>query len=306
MIRVFIIIIHILLITKIAFAEIKTDIALRVNDKIITSFDIKNKILSELLLAKLELNQKNIDNIKSQSINSLINLQLKKSELEKYQANVSKVELDNYIKSFTKFEVKDLMNLFISNNLDWDLFVDEMKIELMWKRFIFNNYNSKIELDLNSIDDQLNEFIKDNANFNEYRLSEIEFFAENAVNFNDQVNKIVQFIKDKDFETAVIKFSSSQSKVNKGDLGWIEERLFSKDIIKILKNLEKGEISKPLIKGNTITLFKLVDIKESSLKNIDKNLIRNNLINKRKNEQFILYSNSHLSKLKNNSFIEYK
>ena len=306
MIRVFIIIIHILLITKIAFAEIKTDIALRVNDKIITSFDIKNKILSELLLAKLELNQKNIDNIKSQSINSLINLQLKKSELEKYQANVSKVELDNYIKSFTKFEVKDLMNLFISNNLDWDLFVDEMKIELMWKRFIFNNYNSKIELDLNSIDDQLNEFIKDNANFNEYRLSEIEFFAENAVNFNDQVNKIVQFIKDKDFETAVIKFSSSQSKVNKGDLGWIEERLFSKDIIKIIKNLEKGEISKPLIKGNTITLFKLVDIKESSLKNIDKNLIRNNLINKRKNEQFILYSNSHLSKLKNNSFIEYK
>lgn len=306
MIRVFIIIIHILLITKIAFAEIKTDIALRVNDKIITSFDIKNKILSELLLAKLELNQKNIDNIKSQSINSLINLQLKKSELERYQANVSKVELDNYIKSFTKFEVKDLMNLFISNNLDWDLFVDEMKIELMWKRFIFNNYNSKIELDLNSIDDQLNEFIKDNANFNEYRLSEIEFFAENAVNFNDQVNKIVQFIKDKDFETAVIKFSSSQSKVNKGDLGWIEERLFSKDIIKIIKNLEKGEISKPLIKGNTITLFKLVDKKESSLKNIDKNLIRNNLINKRKNEQFILYSNSHLSKLKNNSFIEYK
>ena len=171
MIRVFIIIIHILLITKIAFAEIKTDIALRVNDKIITSFDIKNKILSELLLAKLELNQKNIDNIKSQSLNSLINLQLKKSELERYEADVSKIELDNYIKSFTKFEVKDLMNLFISNNLDWDLFVDEMKIELMWKRFNFNNYNSKIELDLNSIDDQLNEFIKDNANFNEYRLS---------------------------------------------------------------------------------------------------------------------------------------
>ena len=51
---------------------------------------------------------KNIDNIKSQSLNSLINLQLKKSELERYEADVSKIELDNYIKSFTKFEVKDL------------------------------------------------------------------------------------------------------------------------------------------------------------------------------------------------------
>ena len=141
------------------------------------------------------------------------------------------------------------------------------------ERFIFNNYNSKIELDLNSIDDQLNEFIKDNANFNEYRLSEIEFFAENNVNLNDQVNKIVQFIKDKDFETAVIKFSSSQSKLIRRP-GMDRRRLFSKDIFTIIKNLEKGEISKPLIKGNTITLFKLVDKKESSLKNIDKNLIR--------------------------------
>ena len=306
MMRVFIIIINILLITKIVFAEIKTDIALRVNDKIITSFDIKNKILSELLLAKLELTQNNIDTIKGQSLNSLINLQLKKSELERYEANFSEIELDNYIKSSTKFEVKDLKNLFISNNLDWDLFVNEMKIELMWRRFIFNNYNSKIELDLKSIEDQLNEYIENNANFNEYRLSEIEFFAENNENLNDQINKIVQFIKDKDFETAVIKFSNSQSKINKGDMGWIEEKLFSKDIINLIKNLEKGEISKPLIKGNTITLFKLVDKKESSLKNIDKNLIRNNLINKKKNEQFILYSNSHLSKLKNNSLIEYK
>ena len=34
--------------------------------------------------------------------------------------------------------------------------------------------------------------------------------------------------------------------------------------------------------------------------------MRNNLINQKKNELFNLYSNSHLSKLKNTSFIEYK
>ena len=113
MVRIFIIIYYIFFFTNIATAEIKTDIALKVNDKIITSFDIKNKILSELLIAKLELNQNNINNAKKQSLNSLINLQLKKSQLERYEANVPKIELDNYIKSFTKFEVKELKNLFI-------------------------------------------------------------------------------------------------------------------------------------------------------------------------------------------------
>tara|TARA_E500000178_G_scaffold302430_1_gene311942 strand:- start:635 stop:1555 length:921 start_codon:yes stop_codon:yes gene_type:complete len=306
MIRIFIIIYYIFFFTNIATAEIKTDIALKVNDKIITSFDIKNKILSELLIAKLELNQNNINNAKKQSLNSLINLQLKKSQLERYDSNVPKIELDNYIKSFTKFEVKELKNLFIINNLDWDLFVDEMKTELLWRRFIFNNYNSKIDINLNSIDDQLNEFIENNKSSNEYRLSEIEFLADDGLNLDDQVNEIVQFIKENDFEKAVIKFSNSQSKMNQGDLGWIEERSFSNNVISFIKDLKKEELSKPLIRGRTVTLFKLVDKRKSPIKNVDKNSMRNNLINKKKNEQFILYSNSHLSKLKNNSLIEFK
>ena len=306
MIRIFIIIYYIFFFTNIATAEIKTDIALKVNDKIITSFDIKNKILSELLIAKLELNQNNINNAKKQSLNSLINLQLKKSQLERYDSNVPKIELDNYIKSFTKFEVKELKNLFIINNLDWDLFVDEMKTELLWRRFIFNNYNSKIDINLNSIDDQLNEFIENNKSSNEYRLSEIEFLADDGLNLYDQVNEIVQFIKENDFEKAVIKFSNSQSKMNQGDLGWIEERSFSNNVISFIKDLKKEELSKPLIRGRTVTLFKLVDKRKSPIKNVDKNSMRNNLINKKKNEQFILYSNSHLSKLKNNSLIEFK
>lgn len=306
MIRIFIIIYYIFFFTNIATAEIKTDIALKVNDKIITSFDIKNKILSELLIAKLELNQNNINYAKKQSLNSLINLQLKKSQLERYDSNVPKIELDNYIKSFTKFEVKELKNLFIINNLDWDLFVDEMKTELLWRRFIFNNYNSKIDINLNSIDDRLNEFIENNKSSNEYRLSEIEFLADDGLNLDDQVNEIVQFIKENDFEKAVIKFSNSQSKMNQGDLGWIEERSFSNNVISFIKDLKKEELSKPLIRGRTVTLFKLVDKRKSPIKNVDKNSMRNNLINKKKNEQFILYSNSHLSKLKNNSLIEFK
>ncbi len=34
--------------------------------------------------------------------------------------------------------------------------------------------------------------------------------------------------------------------------------------------------------------------------------LKNSLINKKKNEQFVLYSKSHLSKLRNNNFIENK
>ena len=303
--KVFIIILYIFLITTFVKAEIKTDIVLTVNDKIITNFDIKNKILSELLLAKLEVNQNNIDNAKDRSLSSLIDLQLKKAELEKFKATVQERELKNYIKVLTNFEFEELKNLFISNDLDWMLFLDEIKVELLWRRFIFDNYNSKIDINIKNIEEEINKLIKE-KNTNEYRLSEIEFLSNDSENYNDQIIKILKFIEDTNFETAVTKFSNSQSKFNKGDLGWIKEKSFSKEIIKFIKDLEKGEISKPLVRGNTITIFKLIDKKESNLDNIDKNSLRENLINFKKNELFKLYSNSHLSKLKNNSLIVYK
>ena len=50
-----------------------------------------------------------------------------------------------------------------------------MKTELLWRRFIFNNYNSKIDINLNSIDDQLNEFIENNKYSNEYNSQKLNF-----------------------------------------------------------------------------------------------------------------------------------
>ena len=70
--------------------------------------------------------------------------------------------------------------------------------------------------------------------------------------------------------------------MNQGDLGWIEERSFSNDVISFIKDLKKEELSKPLIRGRTVTLFKLVDKRKSPIKNVDKNSMRNNLINKKK------------------------
>ena len=47
-------------------------------------------------------------------------------------------------------------------------------------------------------------------------------------------------------------------------------------------------------------------IKKSKPKNINTTELKKNIINQKKNELFTLYSRSHLSKLKNNTYIEYK
>ena len=47
------------------------------------------------------------------------------------------------------------------------------------------------------------------------------------------------------------------------------------------------------------------DKRKTKINNLNKSEIKNQIINKKKNELFNLFSQSHLSKLKNTSLIEY-
>ena len=69
----------------------KNKIVVKVNDKIITSYEIKNKINTELVLRNLEINQSNINNIKNFAVQNLIDFRIKEKEIEKYNS----IELDN-------------------------------------------------------------------------------------------------------------------------------------------------------------------------------------------------------------------
>ena len=75
--KLIIIFLSIYLINTNSNSEIKTRIIAKVGDEIITNFDIENKIKTNLYLSGEEINQENVDKIKSSIIKSLVNLKLK-------------------------------------------------------------------------------------------------------------------------------------------------------------------------------------------------------------------------------------
>ena len=77
----------------------------------------------------------------------------------------------------------------------------------------------------------------------------------------------------------------------------------SKKIFKYIENIEVGEISDFIIEDNKATIIKLVDKKISETKNLNIEKIKADLIERKKNEMFGLYSSSFLSKLKNSTLL---
>ena len=126
----------------------------------------------------------------------------------------------------------------------------------------------------------------------------------------EEDQKNIKLIKDQINEfgfglTAMRNSNSTSSKV-KGDLGWINMKSFSKKIYGVLSKMNVNDVSPPIISSSNILFLKIIDKRITKADQIDKNKLKKDLENRRKNELFTMYSNSHLSKIKNKTFIEYQ
>ena len=287
-------------------SNIQSSIILKVDKKIVTNFEVKNKILSTLIIAGNDITQSNIDNLKKQTLENLIYFKIKEIELEKFDLRIKEERVNDIINRISENNIEKLKSNFKSNGLDFDLWVEEIRTELKWQKFIYLKYSNKIQIDESFINTEVDKILKTNINNKEINLSEIEVFQNNEISNDSLISKILREIEVKGFEDAAMKFSISNSSSSKGNLGWINMNTLSRKIKDALKNLKPGQLSKPIIQTNSILFLKLNSVRILKNNNIDKERLKKNLIKRKQDELFNLYSRSHLSKLKNNYLIEYK
>tara|TARA_Y100001970_G_scaffold263078_1_gene348090 strand:+ start:546 stop:1475 length:930 start_codon:yes stop_codon:yes gene_type:complete len=293
-------------ITSAVFAKIENKIILKIENEIITNYEIKNKILRSLVLSGQAISQDNINRFKSQALDTLVQLKIKKIELQKYDISKNETQINAYLNSISSNNILSLKEKFKLNNLSYELFLEEIEIESKWQKLIFQIYSSKINIDENIINEDLKKLLKNKISIKELNLSEIELLTSKDKSDKEKIFNLLNEIEKIGFESAALKYSISSTATNKGNLGWVNSKSLSKEIYDILKKMKPGQISEPINRQNSILILKLNDVRVSKTEDINIAELKERLLNQKKNELFNLYSKSHLSKLKNNSLIEYK
>ncbi len=293
-----------------SYAITTNKIIVSVENQIVSSYELKNKIKTILFLSNQNFNQKNIDLFKQQALQQLIDYKLKKSEVLKFNIQVDNNEqINNYLKNISaKYQTdKEGMKIIFKNNsLDFKLYLNEIKTEFDWQKLIYRKFGNKLALDEKEINNELNNLIKLQKNFQEYKLAEIEIPLKNNLEDKKTILLVNNQIKEIGFEKAALKYSVSTSAIEGGNLGWINSKSLSDEILNIIKAMSVGDLSKPIIRTNTATILKLLDKKSKNINEIDLDKLRNQIINSKKNELLSLYSNNYLSKIKNSALIELK
>ena len=214
-----------------SFAKIESMIVLKIENEIISNYEVKNKILTSLIMNGQEINQKNIDNYKKTSIRVIDTFfKLKKIELSKYNFENNPKQVNDYLNLISSNNIEKLKEKFKGNNLDYDIFLEEIETQFKWQKLIYKIYSNQIDIDETSIDLKVREITENQKKIGQLRLSEIEVMSNNDESDKEKVLEIISSIKNEGFEKSAMKYSISLTSEKKGDLGWIESKSLSPKI----------------------------------------------------------------------------
>ena len=293
-----------------AFAVIENKIIANVNNQVISTYELKDKIKTILFLSNQSLSQKNINFAKMRAMKSLIDHKLKLEEINRYKISIEEsVDISKYLENIaSKYNTnkEGLRNIFNNNQIDFENYTHGIRVDFAWNNLIFSKYKEKVNLNEKEVEDELNKIIKNKKEVEEYKLSEIEILIDNIADNEKKIKEIYEQIELNGFNDTAVKFSVSSTSLEGGNLDWINSKSLSNNVYNSVKILKIGEVTKPIIKTGNIIFLKLNDRRTSSINNSNIINIRNQIINNKKNEMLSLYSNNYLSKLKNKALIEIK
>jgi hypothetical protein len=148
-------------------SQINNTIVVKVGELLVTSIDIQNEIITNLVINGQEISQENINSNKGYAIKNLINKSMKRGEINKYKiTNYSKKDLQNYIENIAKTlntNLDGLKKIFKQNYINYDVFVERHKIELLWNSLIFQLYKNQINVNIIEVNTEAENINKSNS-----------------------------------------------------------------------------------------------------------------------------------------------
>ena len=291
-----------------ASSNISSTIISKVDNEVITTIDLENELKTFFILNDINFTKKNIENYKNQLLDGMIKRLVKKNEVSKFKIQeYDDIRFNKYLNQIAKnknLKVNELKKVFESNDLNFEKFKEDLKVQFKWNRLILNIYAKEVRLNPNEIEVELKKYLSNYKTNNEisYNISEI------VINNNDvdKFQEIKDYININGFEKAVAKYSIGESSIIGGGIGWLNQSQLSQEFNEKLNTINIGEFTVPLKRADKLIILKLNDKRTVKRKNEDIEKVKRELVNRMQNQKLEFFSISHYSKVARASIIEVK
>ncbi|MEP4377642.1 MAG: peptidylprolyl isomerase [Alphaproteobacteria bacterium] len=252
-------------VTTPASAQDVQRIAAVVNEKVISIFDVQQRMRLLISSSGLPNNAETQRRIAPQVLRELIDEALQNQEAERLNIRVTQREIDSaleQIESSNGLSAGGFESFLGSQGISLDAALTQIRSNLSWQKLLARTVIPTIEIGDEEIDDVVAR-IEATAGVTEYRVGEILLPVDNPADVGDVevlADRLVKQLRDgADFRSVAQQFSKSATAATGGDIGWVQPGELDPAIDNVIANLDRLEISEPIKVPDGIQIIILID-----------------------------------------------
>lgn len=249
-----------------AQAQTSHSIAAVVNDDIVTSHDLKQRILFMLATTGVDRSEESLARVQAQALKNLVDEKIQVQEAQKYEQEISPQEVDRSVARLigrNGLDPQDVAQRLAEAGISLNTLRGQVEAEIAWQRIVNGLYGSRIRISDAQINETLNRLTA-NSSKESYNVAEIYIEAtpdiggiEGAMEGGKAM--IAQVAQGAPFKLLAQQFSSAPSASNGGSVGWVREGELRPELNTALLQMEKGALSPPIQVPGGVYVIALID-----------------------------------------------
>ncbi|MDO1558362.1 peptidylprolyl isomerase [Brevundimonas sp. 2R-24] len=233
--------------------DLREGVVATVNDQLITSFDLRQRMLMVMSETQIQPTEQNLAAIQQRALNQLIDLRLQAQEIAQYpQVIPSDEEVNEQLQQMAAGnggDVDAMLAFYQQAGIQPATIRERIRVETGWRRLVQGRYAPRARVSQEQVDAALAR-ITAAAQRPQYLLGEIYLDAAQVGGQQTAMNGATQLVQEilrgAPFPAVARQFSAAPTAAAGGDAGWMIEGEIQPEIETVLQQMEPGQLSRPI------------------------------------------------------------
>ncbi|CAN5424022.1 peptidylprolyl isomerase [soil metagenome] len=243
--------------------KISEGIIATVNDQVITSFDLRQRMLMVIAMSQVQPTEENIPAIQQQALNALIEERLQSAEIKKYpDLIVSDAEVDEELGRMAEeagTTATNYVGFLEQGGIRASNLREQLRTEIGWRALVSGRFNSRSKVSKAAVEQAMRQ-VTEAASKPQYLIGEIYLEAARVggqqAAMTGATQLVQQMVNGAPFQNVARQFSAAPSAARGGDAGWVVQGTVQPALQTALDTLDVGQLSRPIpVEGGVYIIY---------------------------------------------------
>ena len=257
--------------TPVAQFALADGIIATVNDRIITGFDLRQRMLLVIALSEVQVTEQNLPAIQQEALNALVDERLQAQEIANYpDLKITDEEVNAEIAGMAEqvgTTPANYIQFLEQGGIRASTLREYLRTSIGWRELVGGRFNGRARVSRAQVEQAMRQEAEA-ATKKRYRVGEIYIEAARVGGMQQAVNGaqqlVQQMIGGAPFQAVARQFSAAPSAPRGGDSGWLVDGTVLPALQQAFDNLQVGQLSNPIPVEGGVWIIYMIDKQEGA------------------------------------------